>query len=107
MLGLGIRKTYFTRRAEFYVGTGGETGRGLAVVAKKKKGCLHTPRGNRGGEPVGDLMLKGWNEGAGEGGKIVGGPGDVPSPIEEEPHPRPGGDVGVGGSAAVGKHSIS
>ena len=43
-----------------------------------------------------DLVLKGWNKGAGKGGKIVGGPGDVPSPIEEEPHPRPSGDVGIG-----------
>ena len=51
-------------------------------------------------------MLEGWNEGASKGGKIVGGPGDVPSSIKENPHPRPSGDVGIGRSA-VGKHSVS
>ena len=44
VLGLGLGKTYFTRRAEFYVGTGGEAGWCLAVIAEKKKGCFHAPR---------------------------------------------------------------
>ena len=36
----------------------------------------------------------------------MGGPGDVPSSIKEEPHPGPSGDVGIGRSA-VGKHGVS
>jgi hypothetical protein len=53
-----------------------------------------------------DLVLEGWNERAREGGKVVGSPGDVPRAIQEEPHPRPCGDVGIG-CAAVGEHSVS
>ena len=62
MLGLELRKTNTTGRAELDVGTEDETGRGLTVVAKKKKGSLHTPRRDRGGEPMADLVLEGWNE---------------------------------------------
>ncbi len=43
MLGLELRKTDTTGGAELYVGTGGETRRGLAVVAQEKKSGLHAP----------------------------------------------------------------
>ena len=106
MLGLEFRETDTTGGTELYVGTGGETGRGLAVVAKKKESSLHTPLGVRSGEPMADLVLEGGNEGARESGKVVGSPGDVPRAIQEEPHPRPCGDVGIG-RPAVGEHSVS
>ena len=105
VLGLNLRKTNSTRRAEFYVGTGGEAGRGLAVVAKKKKGRLHTPRGNQGGEPVADLVLEGWNKGAGEGGKNIGRPRRRSK--SDRGRTRPMTRWRRGSSAAVGEHSIS
>ncbi len=105
MLGLELWKTDTTGRAELDVGTGGETRRGLAVVAQEKKSGLHAPGGDWGGEPMAYLVLEGWNEGAREGGKVVGCPGDVPRAIQEKLQPRPGGDVGFG-SSAVGEHGV-
>ena len=87
MLGLELRKTDTTGGAELYVGTGSETRRGLAVVAQEKKSGLHAPGGDLGGEPMAYLVLEGWNEGAREGGKVVGGPGDVPRALQEKPQP--------------------
>ena len=106
MLGLELRKTDTTGGTELDVGTGGETRRGLAVVAQEKKSSLHAPGGDWGGEPMAELVLEGWNEGAREGGKVVGGPGDVPRAIQEKPQPRPCGDVGLGCSAG-GEHGVS
>ena len=50
---------HFAGRVELNVGTGREAIGCFAVIAEKKHGCLHTPRCNRGGEPVGNLVLEG------------------------------------------------
>ena len=47
VLGLEFRKTDTTGRAELYVGTGGETRWGFAVVTEEKQSGLHATRGDR------------------------------------------------------------
>ena len=47
VLGLEFRKTDTTGWAELYVGTGGETRWGFAVVTEEKQSGLHATRGDR------------------------------------------------------------
>ena len=58
VLRLELRKANATGGTKLDVGARGETRWGFAVVTEEKQSGLHAPSGDRGREPMADLMLE-------------------------------------------------